>query len=236
MQLPLIDFDLWSQSLNHFYAMQICFSIQIRLELIGKRCPFLKTKQTKKQLHVNFPWIVIQVLLFHWKQAAAHPWSKHLLTFPAISSHPVPWRGDTDFLCPLPSQCSLGERPKAVLRPSAADTYFLPRMRKTGFKVISGTHTDPRAAWEHTWTPEHVSRKLSAFMLKPEMLEFWLDETSVDKNSDSGCFENLCSQQVELRIKIQDFYRHTIVLVESTKSPTIKLETCMYVCNGSFNG
>lgn len=49
MQLLLIDFDLWSQSLNHFYAMQICFSVQISLELIGKRCPFLKTKQTNKK-------------------------------------------------------------------------------------------------------------------------------------------------------------------------------------------
>lgn len=61
---------------------------------------------------------------------------------------------------------------KQFLRPRAADAHFLPRMRKTRFKVISGTHSDPRAVWEHTWTLKYVSCKLSDFMLECELLKF----------------------------------------------------------------
>lgn len=85
------------------------------------------------------------MVLLHGEPAAARLRFVPLLTFPTISSHPVPWRGDTEILCPLPSQCTLGERPKAVLRPRAADAHFLPRSSEARFKVISGTHTNTRA-------------------------------------------------------------------------------------------
>lgn len=48
---------------------------------------------------LTFLWLmwVISALLFAAQAAASSAW---LLTFPATSSHPVPRRGDTEFLCP----------------------------------------------------------------------------------------------------------------------------------------
>lgn len=119
-----------------------------------------------EMLYFNFSHIDIPVVVLHWEQAAARPRFERLLTFPAISSHPVPQRGDTEILCPLSCQFALGERPKAVLQPRAADAHFLPRIRKRRFKVIWGAHTN-RQAMTHTYKPGSCvySLVMDVFML-----------------------------------------------------------------------
>lgn len=119
-----------------------------------------------EMLCFNFSHIDIRVVVLHWEQAAARPRFERLLTFPAISSHPVPQRGDTEILCPLSCQFALGERPKAVLQPRAADAHFLPRIRKRRFKVIWGAHTN-RQAMTHTYKPGSCvySLVMDVFML-----------------------------------------------------------------------
>lgn len=76
---------------------------------------------------------VISALLFAAQAVASSAW---LLTFPATSLHPVPRRGDTEFLCPAELS---GSATKSSFT-TKTRRHSLPAKNETRFKVLSGTH------------------------------------------------------------------------------------------------
>lgn len=149
----------WSEVLH------CCCSEDKRAEII-----FLGIFKKRKELRIEFYFSRDDVDLREQDAARLH--FERLLTFSVISSHPSPWPGGTEILCPFPNQRTLGARPKAVLWPKAADTHFLPRIRKTRFKVIGAERTCQKTSTEEHMQTLYLCFKSFDFMYKLSFLVF----------------------------------------------------------------